>query len=138
MDNKSKSGSGQASRQDYFGRSALSMNHLVTIDGKTLTVGEWCILRRLSVSTVMGRLRRGWSVEDALAFVAYGRPQNSTMVRSGAGSRDLKLKSPEGISDDENCFVMQMITRNISKWKSTNNKLYLCHAQFWIKSIIDD
>lgn len=138
MNGESKVASGQAVKQKSFSRSALPMNYLVTIDGKTLSIGEWCILRRLSVSTVMSRLRRGWSVEDALAFAAYGRPQLSTKVQNGAVSSVIPLNLPAESSSAEDRFAGEMVAKNIAKWNSTNNKLYLIRAQFWIESLLED
>lgn len=41
-------------------------NRLITIDGKTQTMAEWCRELGLSTSTVGSRIRYGWSPVDAL------------------------------------------------------------------------
>ena len=41
-------------------------NHLLTFNGETHCVTEWAELMGIKASTICTRLRRGWSVEDAL------------------------------------------------------------------------
>ena len=41
-------------------------NHLVTYNNETHTIAEWCILKNIKHSCLLERLKRGWSVEDAL------------------------------------------------------------------------
>lgn len=41
-------------------------NHLVTIDGETLTVTEAARRKRANIALVRSRIRRGWSIERAL------------------------------------------------------------------------
>ena len=43
-----------------------STNHLVTMDGDTKTLIEWCNLYEINYHTVQDRLKRGWDIEIAL------------------------------------------------------------------------
>ncbi len=45
----------------------LSTNHLLTFDGRTQCVSAWAEERGMGRDALWGRLRRGWSVERALA-----------------------------------------------------------------------
>lgn len=50
---------------------------LVMLNGVTRTVGEWAIIHGLKQSTVHGRLKRGWSIEESLNTPA-GEKRNDT------------------------------------------------------------
>lgn len=41
-------------------------NHFLIFEGRTQTVGQWARETGLEFHTITGRLRRGWSVEEAL------------------------------------------------------------------------
>lgn len=41
-------------------------NRMITIDGQTKTLAEWCELRGLPRSTIQKRLKAGWTAEKAL------------------------------------------------------------------------
>lgn len=41
-------------------------NHLVTINGKTQLMSDWCKESKVSMTTVYERLRKGYKIEDAL------------------------------------------------------------------------
>jgi hypothetical protein len=36
-----------------------------TIDGKTMTLGEWAKFQGLTAAMIRGRLKRGWAIQDA-------------------------------------------------------------------------
>jgi hypothetical protein len=44
------------------------VNRLVTFDGETLTLADWCDRTGLHKATLLNRLRSGWSVRDALTL----------------------------------------------------------------------
>jgi len=44
-------------------------NKLITINGITKCLIEWCEDRRLNYKTVYSRLQRGWTPEEALELV---------------------------------------------------------------------
>jgi hypothetical protein len=44
----------------------MSTNHLVTFDGRTMTIAEWAERSGLKYMTLFMRLKRGWSVQKAL------------------------------------------------------------------------
>lgn len=41
-------------------------NHLITYDGKTLTLSQWAELYNLSYGCLKSRIKNGWSIEKAL------------------------------------------------------------------------
>jgi hypothetical protein len=41
-------------------------NHFITFNNETKTLSEWCEITGLKHSTVIYRLKKGWSVKDAL------------------------------------------------------------------------
>ena len=43
-----------------------SRNRFITIDNKTHTISEWSTILGINYSTIISRLRRGWSDEEAL------------------------------------------------------------------------
>lgn len=43
-------------------------NRTLTFHGKTKTIAQWAVLKRITVETLRGRIRRGWSVDDALTL----------------------------------------------------------------------
>lgn len=45
-----------------------SRNTFITFRGKTLTVAQWTVLLGFSEKLIAGRIRLGWSVEDALTI----------------------------------------------------------------------
>lgn len=54
-------------------------NRLVTYDGETKTLSDWCSLRGIAVDTLKWRLNNGWSVHKAL-FTPV-RPKRGTKPR---------------------------------------------------------
>lgn len=51
-------------------------NHVVTLNGQTKCLTEWCNIYGISRGTVGTRIHRGWSVEDALTTpVGQKRPK---------------------------------------------------------------
>ncbi len=52
-------------------------NRLLTFEGKTKTLVEWCEEKGIEYGTLQSRLRYGWSVKDALTkpMVKSGRPR---------------------------------------------------------------
>ena len=57
-----------------------SSNRLLTYNGETRTVMEWSRLKRISRSTLSGRIDRGWSVEKALTTPVRKQKNNRKMV----------------------------------------------------------
>lgn len=47
----------------------LSSNRLLTFGGVTKNVAQWCIIQKVNRNTVNSRLRRGWTIEEALGLV---------------------------------------------------------------------
>lgn len=43
-------------------------NHLITLDGVTRTLSEWCALRGIFKQTLRHRLKAGWTIEQALTI----------------------------------------------------------------------
>jgi hypothetical protein len=41
-------------------------NNLVTIGGRTQVLNDWAIEKNISASAIYGRLKRGWSMHDAI------------------------------------------------------------------------
>lgn len=41
-------------------------NRMITLEGETRTLQEWCKITGISPSTVIGRTKRGWPIERAL------------------------------------------------------------------------
>lgn len=48
-------------------------NHLVTLNGETKTLMEWCLFYSINYKTVRDRLKRGWSYQEALRTSVDGR-----------------------------------------------------------------
>ena len=44
----------------------MSNNSLYTYNGETHTISEWSTILGINYSTIISRLRRGWSDEEAL------------------------------------------------------------------------
>ena len=50
------------------------VNHLLTHDGKTMTIAEWSGSTGLPFNTITNRLQRGWSIADAITKPQGCRP----------------------------------------------------------------
>ena len=48
-------------------------NHFITLDDKTLTVRQWSRFLGISVSTIMNRLHRGYTVEKVLSKTKHSK-----------------------------------------------------------------
>jgi len=48
---------------------------LVTFDGETRSAGEWAALKGLKMNSIYGRLRRGWTIEEALTKPLRGEDE---------------------------------------------------------------
>lgn len=48
-----------------------STNVWITLEGRTQTISEWAAERQLSLMTIYGRLRKGWTQEEALVKKDY-------------------------------------------------------------------
>lgn len=54
-------------------------NHLLTLDGKTLTISEWSRISGSHASRILWRIRKGWDVREAIFLRAVkGRNQYAT------------------------------------------------------------
>lgn len=45
-----------------------SRNHRIYFKGKSLTLSEWSAVKNISVRAIIGRIKRGWTIEQALTF----------------------------------------------------------------------
>lgn len=68
-------------------------NHLLTYDGETHPLSVWAEMRGLDYSVLHDRIKRGWSVEDALIL-----PAAPYQGKSG-GHRHLRLAKMRGTLD---------------------------------------
>lgn len=50
-------------------------NHLITYNGETKTMQQWCDIYNLKKTTVRNRLKYGWSVEKAITTPARSKIQ---------------------------------------------------------------
>jgi hypothetical protein len=55
-------------------------NHRLTINGETLCISDWAIRAGLTSNSILARIRRGWSVEDAV-FQPKGWNQDAELRR---------------------------------------------------------
>lgn len=58
-----------------------SANRLFSLDGKTLCLKDWANEVGISYQSICGRLRRGWSLRDALTIPMYGYGRGKHKVR---------------------------------------------------------
>jgi len=56
-------------------------NRLITIDGETRCLTEWCEIRGIPISTVYARLHAGWSETDALTPGRFGGTARKNLLR---------------------------------------------------------
>ena len=55
-------------------------NHVITMDGRSLTVAEWSHVTGISFTTICGRLRLGWSVERTLTAPVRGHRRKTRLA----------------------------------------------------------
>lgn len=57
---------------------------MLTANGRTQTLTEWCAETGLTKSAIMGRIQTlGWTVEDALGFGRKPMPHRDAVIRAG-------------------------------------------------------
>lgn len=61
----------------------MRTNHLISINGETHCLREWCALREIPVQTVYSRLQAGWTAEQALAPGRFNGVSRRRHVRLG-------------------------------------------------------
>lgn len=60
----------------------MRKSDIVTIDGESHTIGEWCVLLKISRSGLQHRVdRKGMSLEEALTTPLFQNPKRQTKKR---------------------------------------------------------
>lgn len=72
---------------------AVSRNDVIEYNGEKHTISEWCVIKRISESALCERLRKGWSVEDALNKKPRNAPQRAKAERVDKNCVDCRFST---------------------------------------------
>lgn len=59
-----------------------SANRRISFNGETLTLSQWAVKTKITVGAIHARLKRGWSLEQALTVKMRGRASSSELSNS--------------------------------------------------------